>query len=267
MRPCRRGRRTPAGSSERGLRYAHGRIAPLCHAAMPPRQANADNRSSAHRAALRRSPVSPPNTAAESANRTDASPRFTTRPAAAAGERRQPLERTSRCASALPQNTAAESANHTDAPPRFAMRPSRNRPPQQANADNRSNAHRAAHRDALPVSPQNTAAESANRTDAPINAPRRRDRRTPTTVRAHIALRFGAPLSPRRTPQRNRRNRTDASPALPRGHAAATGERRPARANAAFDMRTGASPASPRGHAAAAGERRQSLERTSRCAP
>ena len=244
MRPCRRNRRTPTTVQ--------------AHIALR---------------TVTRSPVSPPNTAAESAERTNAPINAHGRIAplchaampkqtAAAGERRQPLERTSRCAPrralALPQNTAAESAERTGASPRFATRPCRNRPPRQANADRLERTHialRAATRS--PVSPPNTAAESANRTDA--------------------------------------------SPALPCGHAAATGEHRPARVNAAFDMRTDASPASPRGqvetdrrgrrkptdwhkqarlstppgratsvsprgHAAAAGERRQSLERTSRCA-
>ena len=125
-RPCRRGRRTPttarthialrfgAPLSPRRIGEPHRRIAPIRHAAMPPRQANADNRLSAHRPALWCSRRAPPR------NRRTAQTRLSTPPgaspdsqrghAAAIGERRQPLERTSRCASALPQNTAAESA-------------------------------------------------------------------------------------------------------------------------------------------------------------
>ena len=228
-----------------------------------------------------RSPVSPPNTAAESANRTDASPRFATRPcrrdrrtptgsseaafdmrtdaspasprghAAAAGERRQALERTSRCALALPQNTAAESANRTDA---------------------------------SPASPRGHVAATGERRQ-PL------ERTSPCAPRR-------APLSPRRIPPRNRRTAQAHRPALPRGHAAAASETDrlpqtsaafnapgriaplchaampPRQANADRLERTRPSicarthrPALPRGHAAAAGERRQPLERASRCAP
>ena len=116
--------------------------------------------------------------------RTDASPRFTTRPAAAAGERRQPLERTSPCASALPQNTAAESANHTDASPALPR------------------GHAAAAGENRPIGTNKRGFQRPRaRHLCFATRPCRRDRRTPTIARAHIALRaatrFGAPAEHR----------------------------------------------------------------------
>ena len=291
MRPCRRNRRTPttvqahialrtvtrspvsppntaAESAERTNApiNAHGRIAPLCHAATPPRQANADRLertrpstcARAHRPALprghaetdRRGRRTPTTARAHIALRT--ATRF-----GAPAEHRSGIGGThGRIAplrhAAMPKQTAATGERRParanahrparrDALPclpaeyrrgigephrriaRFAMRPCRRnrRTPTGSSERGLRYAHRRIARFTTRPSrnrpPRQAKTDRLAQTSAAFNAPRarhlrfatrpcRRGRRTPTIARAHIALRFGAPLSPRRTPQRNRRN-------------------------------------------------------------